>query len=147
MKCQVAIHQITSLPEDIEYLIALSEKEGYRFVRRLVDDWLSGTNRFDKPGELLVGAVHKHSLIGLCGINQDPYVEAADIGRLRHLYVAADFRKTGVGGLLVKRCLGKSSKKFSKVRLRTSNDSASAFYKKIGFTEILDKTATHELIL
>ena len=32
-------------------LVAESEREGYRFLRRLAEEWSSGTNRFAAPGE------------------------------------------------------------------------------------------------
>lgn len=39
--------------ETLDVLLADSEREGSRFVRRLVDEWATGTNRFDRPGEAL----------------------------------------------------------------------------------------------
>ena len=30
-----------------------SSQEGYRFIKRLCDEWASGTNRFSAPGEAL----------------------------------------------------------------------------------------------
>jgi hypothetical protein len=34
-------------------LAAESEREGYRFVRRLIDERRRGANRADRPGEVL----------------------------------------------------------------------------------------------
>jgi hypothetical protein len=37
-------------------LLADSERSGVSLLRRLVDAWRSGHNRFDRPGEALLGA-------------------------------------------------------------------------------------------
>ena len=58
----------------LETLAASSEREGYRFVRHLVDALASGTERFDAPGESLLGAWHGRALVGVCGLHADPYV-------------------------------------------------------------------------
>ena len=46
--------RLTGSPsETLDVLLADSEREGWRFVRRLVDEWATGSNRFDRPGEAL----------------------------------------------------------------------------------------------
>ncbi len=44
------------MPEGLAALLADDERAETRFVRRLVDEWASGANRFDRPGEVLFGA-------------------------------------------------------------------------------------------
>jgi hypothetical protein len=67
-------------------LIAESE---LRFVRRLADDWVSVANRFDRPGEALFVARLPGQVVGVRGLNVDPYTAEPGVGRVRHLYVAA----------------------------------------------------------
>src|SRR5947209_17682817 len=95
----VTVERLTELPPHaLAELVAESERGGWRFVRRLADEWADGTNRFDRPGEALFGARAGGRLVGVCGLNIDPYATDAAIGRVRHLYVLADFRGRGVGG-------------------------------------------------
>jgi hypothetical protein len=42
-------------------------------MRRLAENWQSGKNRFNAPGETLLGAFVNHQLVGVCGINSDPF--------------------------------------------------------------------------
>ena len=37
-------------------LLAESEASGYQFLRRVVDEWENGANRFSRPGEALLVA-------------------------------------------------------------------------------------------
>ena len=48
----VRVERLSDLPPDATAtMVAESDREGWRFVRRLADDWAAGTNRFDRPGE------------------------------------------------------------------------------------------------
>jgi len=142
---EISIVQLTTLStDDVSRLVALSEEENFRFVRRLAEEWASGQNRFDKPGEILLGAYLAKSLIGVCGVNQDPYVNQAGVGRLRHLYVDPVLRLNGVGSALVLGCLRNVVGSFHKIRLRTPDGKAHALYKLLGFNEINLSTASHE---
>src|SRR5438270_11536961 len=89
-------------PDRLAELVAESEETGFRFVRRLVEDWESGRNRFDGPGEALFAAVCGQRVVGVCGLNADPYTAAPGVGRVRRLYVLAGFRRSGVGRQLVR---------------------------------------------
>ena len=51
------IERLQDLPSDaLGALVAESEEAGVRFVRRLLDEWTRGANRFDRPGEALFAA-------------------------------------------------------------------------------------------
>jgi GNAT superfamily N-acetyltransferase len=78
-------------------LAADGERAGSRIVRRLVEEWASGANRFDRPGEVLLGAWLDGQLVGVCGLNVDPYAAQERVGRVRHLYVLSALRRLGVG--------------------------------------------------
>jgi len=70
----VRIRDLSSLPSgQLADLMAESEQAGLYFVRRLQDDWRSGANQFDRPGETLFVAIDETRLLGICGLNVDPY--------------------------------------------------------------------------
>src|SRR4029077_13848398 len=51
---RAVIERVSEAPTDrLGALVAESEQQGFGFVRRLVDEWVAGTNRFDRPGEVL----------------------------------------------------------------------------------------------
>jgi len=66
-----------SLPDDFENLLSDSVEGGHQFLQRPQTEWLSGANRFSKAGERLVIATKQGWLIGVGGINVDPYTGAA----------------------------------------------------------------------
>src|SRR5262245_61827698 len=114
---------IEALPElsidRVRELLVDSEAVGSRIVRRLVDDWAAGANRFDRPGEALFGASMAGRLVGMCGLNVDPYAADPRIGRVRHLYVLTTCRRHGVGRQLVARVLEGAADHCDSLRLRT----------------------------
>src|SRR5262245_21325780 len=79
-----------------------SLREGFRFVERLCNEWVSGANRFAGPGEALFLALDDDHVVGVCGLNRDPYTGDPSIGRVRSLYVAPTHRHHGVGRALLK---------------------------------------------
>lgn len=83
--------------ERLAALVAESERDGLGFVRRLVEEWTSGANRFDQPGAALFVASIDGAVVGVCGLNVDPYAARAGVGRVRHLYVLAPYRRRGAG--------------------------------------------------
>jgi len=83
--------------------------------------------------------------LGVVGLNRDPYADTEQIGRVRHLYVLASARRHGVGSLLVHHVLQEARRSFAIVRLRTT-PAAAAFYLRLGFTSIDEKTASHVMI-
>src|SRR5262249_51280807 len=77
------LHELTS--SSVSELVVESERFGLRLVRRLTEEWASGVNRFDRPGEILFGAFIDGRLVGVCGLNVDPYAGNERVGRVRHL--------------------------------------------------------------
>ncbi len=120
----------------------MAASEGHTFVLRTVEEWIDGSNRFDRPGEHLFVARVDTTVVGMCGLNIDPYVDDPDVGRLRHLYVAPEWRRHGVATGLVRDCLA-SAKSFGRVRVRTFDKGAAAFYLALGFREVDEPDATH----
>lgn len=135
----VLIERLSELPPDrLGPLVAESERAGVRFVRRLADEWTSGRNRFDRQGEGLFAAVVGGRMIGVCGLNVDPYVGAPTVGRVRHLYVLSAYRKVGVGERLVREVVAAARGPFGVLRLRTQNPAAARLYERLGFRRCPD---------
>lgn len=65
-----------------------SLEQHFNMLRRLAENWQSGKNRFNAPGETLLGAFVNHQLVGVCGINSDPFSPQPRAGRIRHLYIS-----------------------------------------------------------
>jgi GNAT superfamily N-acetyltransferase len=120
---------------------------GYQFLGRLEEEWRDGSNRFDLPGEVLFGAFEGERLLGVCGLNRDPYTRDQRIGRLRHLYVLESERRRGTARTLVEALLTLCASRFEIVRLRTDSAAAAIFYEVIGFRLVNEPTATHSLSL
>jgi GNAT superfamily N-acetyltransferase len=132
-----AVDRVSDLPSDaLAPLIAESEREGWRFVRRLADEWAYGTNRFDRPGEALFVARVDGSIIGICGLNADPYAADETTGRVRRLYVLRAYRGKGIGSQLVRAVLAAAIGRFQRLRVRTDSLEAGELYQRLGFQRV-----------
>jgi len=128
-----SIAKITELDfPALEAVRAESVLEGFKFVARLCEEWRSGANRFDAPGEGLFVAQNSTGIVGVCGLNRDPYVDDLAIGRVRHLYVSPSCRRQGIGRALVTTVTEAARIRFRMIRLRTTPD-AGSFYRALGF--------------
>jgi GNAT superfamily N-acetyltransferase len=130
----------------LQRLRAESSHEGFRFMERLCEEWVSGVNRFDAPGEALFIARVDAQVVGICGVNRDPYARNARTGRVRRLYVLPGHRRNGVGGALLEAAIAHARGHFDLVRART--EAADHFYTARGFQRDDSHTdATHVLQL
>jgi len=121
-----------------------SSNEGYQFIERLCDEWASRTNRFDAPGEALFLATIGDQVVGVCGLNRDPYVPDPRVGRIRRLYITPAHRRGGVGRALLEAVVTHARGHFHWLRLRT--DDVGGFYLAHGFRRITSEPdATHVL--
>ena len=116
------------------------------FLQRLRDEWESGALRFERDGEVLLGAFDGDSLAGVGGLSLDPYAPAPGLARLRHLYVLESHRGSGLGRLLVTRLLQQARPHFATVRLRTRNPAAATLYESFGFVAGAREGETHRLV-
>ena len=121
------------LQVDITYLIEESKEEGFHFLLKLINEYKNNTNTFSGIGECLYGIFQDDVLIGIAGVNQDPYSKNNKIGRLRRFYVSKAYRQKGVGSLLLKRMLCEAKEYFQVVVLYTDTKRASQFYVSNGF--------------
>ena len=137
----IAIRPIRLPLEGLDALRRESLEDGFDFVERLATEWDSGVNRFDRPGECLLGAFAGERLVSIAGLNRDPYAQDAQTGRLRHVYVLEAWRRHGIGAALVRRLLEAAQGRFARLRLRTER--AGPFYLRLGFSPSPDPDATH----
>ncbi|KQU24336.1 GNAT family acetyltransferase [Bacillus sp. Leaf75] len=134
---------------DLTSLLTESQKEGFLFLERLINDYKNGTNTFSKPGEFLYGVFNQEGLIiAIGGINKDPFSTNERIGRLRRFYVSKDYRRIGVGRSLVTRILKDSSEHYENIVLYTDTEHADKFYTSLGFIKDSNSLkSTHSLKL
>lgn len=133
------IERLSELPsEAFGPLVAESEQAGLRFVHRLVEEWASGRNRFERPGEACFAALVDGRIVGVCGLNVDPYTAEPRVGRVRHLYVLSAYRKLGVGERLVGEVIAAGRGQFGMLRLRTQSETAARLYERMGFRRCAD---------
>ena len=120
---------------DITRLVQESEEEGYRFVTRLVNEFEDGSNTFNKTGEVLF-CVKKNdgTVVAIGGINQSPFSQESEEGRLRRFYVLDHVRREGVGTLLLQSIIEHAKHHFKEITVRTESAKADAFYRAGGFS-------------
>jgi GNAT superfamily N-acetyltransferase len=129
----------------IEGLLAESEQDGFQFVRRAQEEWLSGANTFSKEGEALFAVFENERLLAIGGINH----ESARNGRLRRFYVRRGDRRRGIGRQLVHHVLAFAGRnEYTRIGLRCDTDAADRFYRAVGFSRIdSDPRVTHVIEL
>lgn len=145
MNHQISFRQVALPLTGLDALALEARLDGHAFVDRLIDDWISGSNRFDSAGELLLGAFSGTALAAVGGLNRDPYSHDDDCARLRHIYVARPLRRHGIGRALVERLIAAARDNFRLIRLRTGSAEASALYLRLGFEQVVEPFATHVL--
>lgn len=128
---------------DISALADAGRMEGFRHVDRLVSGWRSSSNRFDKPGELRLGAFDGGHIVSVGGLNRDPYLHDDLVGRIRHPYVLPAFRRRGVAKTLVGALISHARESFQRVRVRAAKGDTPRFYRAIGFEQDEAAEATH----
>lgn len=139
------LERILSLP-DLAQLLAESQSEGFRFIDRLIEDFESGDNRFDQPGEALFATFDAERCIAIGGLNLDPNGEPG-VGRVRRFYVTQSYRGCGVGRQLIGRIEHWAGGHFSSLQLFTDTTEASAFYEALGYHPIDEAQASHVKVL
>ena len=126
------------LPSGLALLANAAQAEGFQFLRRLKDEWVSRAVQFSGPGECLFIAEIADNLVGIAGICRDPYQSDPNVGRLRHVYVDKPFRSRGIATGLVRTCLAFSGTKFRMIRLciPAINPTAGRLYEHLGFQPV-----------
>ena len=101
---------------------------------------------FSLPGESFYEARVNGRLVGVCGLNLDPYGTDLSLGRLRRLYVLPELRRKGVGRLLVSRVLKDACTHFQIVRLMTLDNHSALFFEALGFSRVLGEERISHII-
>jgi GNAT superfamily N-acetyltransferase len=131
---ELIIARVDDLPPNrFEPMLAESEASGYQFLRRVVDEWEIGFNRFSRSGEALLIAEMNGRWVGVCGLSIDPYLEDPRVGRVRNVYVLADYRRTGIGRRLVEEAIARARGNFDRLRLKGEEEGPARLYESLGF--------------
>lgn len=121
---------------NLDRLVKQSKDEGFRFIERLINDYKNGSNTFNHFGEGLYGVFNKEGvLVAIGGLNKDPFSNEQYIGRLRRFYVSKEYRRNGIGSLLVKRIVDEAKRYYKILVLHTDTEQAEKFYSSIGFSK------------
>ncbi|WP_026695680.1 GNAT family N-acetyltransferase [Peribacillus kribbensis] len=119
---------------DLDSLVMQSKEDGFRFVERLVNDYTNGSNTFNHSGEGLFGVFNEEGvLVAIGGLNKDPFSNELFIGRLRRFYVSKEYRRNGIGSLLVKKIIYEAKRYYKILVLHTDTEQADKFYTSLGF--------------
>ena len=129
---QLLIQKLDELPEQIIELSLVSQNEGFKFINRLISEYQSGQNCFDEVGEALYGMQYANQLIAIGGVNA---TLNKDVGGLRRFYVHPEYRRQGIGELLLRSVEEHAKQYFNEIVLYTDTHRAAAFYKKMGYSE------------
>lgn len=135
------------LDEDIEELFKESKKEEYGMIEKMINNFKSGDDKFNKKGEALIVSEVNNKIVGICGLNIDPANQKR--GRVRRLYVLPQYRKRGIGGKLVKKIMKHSTKNFKVISVNIGEPirpNVARFYEELGFKRYeKEKGITHLL--
>lgn len=123
------------LKYEIDHLVKESKEEGFNFLLKLINEYESKINTFSKTGECLYGIFRGDTLIGIGGLNQDPYTKDNKIGRLRRFYILKDYRRKGLGRILLERIISDAKIYFNIVVLCTDTEQGDRFYTSNGFVK------------
>jgi GNAT superfamily N-acetyltransferase len=83
-----------------------------------VDQRVGGVNRFSPVGEALFATDSVGQIVGVCGLNVDPYLDDPGVGRLGNVYVLAAFRGRGIGRRLVEQAIPAARGHFHRLLFR-----------------------------
>jgi GNAT superfamily N-acetyltransferase len=132
---------------EFDGLVCSSLEEGFKLVQRLRDEYQSGINRFDQPGEALLLARDAQSVIAVIGLNLDPEGRVG-VMRLRRFYVLPEHRRHGLGEKMLLEVINLARTAHAKVHeLYTDNSQAERFYERNGFEPLTSINPSHRLEL
>ncbi|MBB2749675.1 UNVERIFIED_ORG: GNAT superfamily N-acetyltransferase [Rhizobium aethiopicum] len=119
------------LPREIADLESEARREGHLHITRLVDEWWAGDIRFERDGEILLGAYVGQALAGVGGMTLEPALSGAL--RMRRFYVSSEMRRRGIGRLLALALLNHARAFSGVVTVHPGNPGAVKFWGALGF--------------
>ena len=140
------IEKVINLDEnEIGEILTESESFGYHYLTKMIDQWKTGQNRFSKSKEQLILYKDGERVVGIGGINEEPYIKESSYGRLRDVYVLKEYRRKRVASQIVEHLIEFGRKHYKAITLRVpDNAEASPFYESMGFLATQEiETVTH----
>ncbi len=121
------------LPDGFDAIERDAAAEDYRFVEALAQEWHAG--RYDGTDEryVLLAALRDGVLVAVGGLTPDPYDDASDLLRVRHVYVRPAARRAGVGRVLAGALIQQGLALVPRLSLRAADAGAAAFWEALGF--------------
>lgn len=129
---------VDRLPAGFDEMMREANAEGFRFVKRLRDEW-EANERFNQDGEALLAVYVGQTLAAIGGITRDPVV--ADALRMRRFYVRRAFRGQGIGRQLAEALLDRRTRTV----MVNAGRGSSSFWEAIGFVPEMCDGHTHIL--
>ena len=125
-----------------EILLACTQ-EGHGMVKRLLNDFRSGANRFDRPGEALFVHLAASSAMAVGGLNLEPETCYGKAGRIRRLYVLPDRRGRGLARSLIEATMAFASGYHEVLTVNVGTLPARGLYEHLGFAPVEHPRITH----
>ena len=119
------------LPAGFELLRHAAEGEAFDMLSTLATEWTNGTSRFDRNGEALVAVMDGDILVGMCGIQHDPYLP--DALRMTRFYVRPSYRRRRVGWQIAAALLERPESQGRTITLQAPHSEAARFWEALGF--------------
>ena len=137
---------ITCNAKELAPFLVASFTEGYRFMKRFVEEFDSEENMFEKEGEGLFAAKIDDKIVGIICINIDPFLNKETIGRIRNLYVLPQFRNRGVATALLSTVIELGRLHFQMLTIYSDNGHAERLYTQYGFYKSNDYYRTSHIL-
>lgn len=130
-------------------LLAASKAEGQQMLSRLLDEWRSGANRFDRPGESLWGLQNAQGQwMAVGGLNLEPAPGRRGAARMRRFYVHPGCRGLGCARRLFAAVLAAAQGQFERLHVNTQSAGSAAFWSRCGFAPVAESAGyTHVRLL
>ena len=133
------------LPPELGRIADAADAEGVRNLGLLLAEWASGAQRFAGEGEALFAAYVGGELAGVGGVSREAHTSVKAM-RLRRFYVAASFRRLGVGRALAGAAMQQGLQAAPMLTLNARASAAAApFWEALGFERDERNGWTHVL--
>lgn len=130
------------LPRAFEPLRAQAETEGYLFLNRLSERWRGGAYDGDARANLRA-VLDGGALVALGAQTGDEYDPHPEHRRIRHFYVAPDYRRRGVGRGLAETLTQDAFALAPRLHVRATHPLSTAFWDRMGFERANRPDRTH----
>lgn len=137
----VEVRRIVELPHHFDQFLSDAATEGFDHMSVLQEQWRDGSNRFERPGEILALATIDGEMAGIGGITRD-FVDSGWL-RMRRFYVRPAYRRLGVGRKIALHVLEHARPFNRQIVLYADGPEAEAFWTTLGFGLIERKNTTH----